>query len=82
MRAKRNLKIKLLLCVLVALLLCTALVACNKYVPHSFDHLVTFDYNLGKINGNAPPMYLGLLDPEGKGSLVTIRPGFNSTTFT
>lgn len=82
MKAKRNFKIKLLVCCLAVLLLATALAACNKYVPDHYDHLVTFCYNLGKeISGNAPDVYLGLLDPDGNGSLVSIRPGYNTSTF-
>ncbi len=82
MRAKQNFKIKLLICCLTMLLMGTLLVACNEYVPDHYDHLVTFCYNLGDdISGNAPDVYLGLLDPDGKGSLVSIRPGYNSSTF-
>ncbi len=82
MRAKRNFKIKLLICCLAVLLLGTLLAACNKYEPDHYDYLVTFCYNLGgNISGNAPDVYLGVLDPEKDGALVGIRPGYNSSSF-
>ncbi len=82
MRAKRNFKIKLLICCLTVLLLGTLLVACNDYKPDHYDYLVTFCYNLGDdISGNAPDVYLGVLDPEGDGAYVGIRPGYDPDTF-
>ena len=82
MRAKRNFKIKLLICCLTVLLLGTLLVACNDYKPDHYDYLVTFCYNLGdNISGNAPDVYLGVRDPEKDGAYVGIRPGYNNDTF-
>lgn len=83
MKAKHNFKIKLLICCLAVLLLCATLAACNKYEPEHYDYLVTFDYNLGDL-GNPIKMYLGLLDPDkenGVGSIIGMRPGFNTSTF-
>lgn len=82
MKAKRNFKIKLLICCLMVLLLGTVLVACDDYKPDHYDYLVTFCYNLGtKISGNAPDVYIGVLDPEKDGAYVGIRPGYNNDTF-
>lgn len=82
MKVKRNFNLKLLLCCLVGIMLLATLVACDKYKPAHYDYLVTFNYNLGdKISGNAPDVYLGVLDPDKKGSLIGIRPGYNSTSF-
>ncbi len=81
MRAKHNLKIKLLICCLaVIVLLAATLVACNDYEPDHYDYLVTFDYNVGKLSEEIPNLYLGVVD-KGNGGLVSIRPGFNDSTF-
>lgn len=73
----------MLICCLAVLMLGAVLTACNQYEPDHYDYLVTFDYNLGnKISGNAPTAYLGVLASEnGRGSLISIRPGFNDSTF-
>lgn len=67
--------VKLIICLLALLALAAVLVGCNPLEgPADYDHLVTFNYNLGNLQGNAPNQHLGVFD----GSLVIIRPGYSN----
>ncbi len=81
MRSKKDLKTKLPLLILTVILAVAALSACNTHKPDHYDHLVTFNFNTGNDIEAPEEMYLGVLDPEGKGSLVSIRPGYSSNSF-
>ena len=80
MKATKRNKIKLLIAALaLATLLAAVLVGCNNHKTDSYAHLVTFNYNLGnEITGNAPNQYLGVKEDN---SLVSIRPGYNDSSF-
>ncbi len=75
----KKLSVKLLLCLLTALVLAGALTACNKNPEEKkFDFLVTFDYNEGNTVADAdkkPNQTLGVLN----NGLVSIRPGYNNS---
>lgn len=68
----------LLLSVACLLLLCMG-TACRSSTGEetpAYDHIVTFDYNCGRLDANCPTQYLGVLD----GALIGLCPG-DSTDF-
>ncbi len=75
----KKLSVKLILCLLTALVFAGALTACNKTPEEKkFDFLVTFDYNEGNAVADAdkkPNQTLGVLN----NGLVSIRPGYNNS---
>ncbi len=86
MNTKKHFTIKLLPVLLLVMLLGVTLAACNTHPHADYDYLVEFNYNLGKIDGNAPSQYLGLLEPaeegsEKLGSKVLMRPDANNASF-
>lgn len=67
-------KLKLLICVLIALAFGCIAVGCNgENIKGHYDHLVTFNYNFGNMDANCPDQYLGVLD----NSLIAIQPGYS-----
>lgn len=72
-KSKRT-SLKLLICILAMLMLTMLLVACNTNSYDHFDHLVTFVYNKGNLEGEAETQHLGVMN----NSLVSIRPGYSN----
>ncbi len=70
---------RILRCLLLAallLLLCAAGTACRGVGESGeapYDHLVTFDYNYGKLDANCQTQYLGVMD----GGLISVQPGYS-----
>ena len=76
MTNSRKTTVKIFVIVLALLALVTTLVACNKIGPAHYDYLVTFNYNVGNIEANAPDQQIGLL---GENPLVQIWPGYTNS---
>lgn len=67
---------KILICALAMMALMVVFAGCDKYKPDHYDHLITFNYNVGVGLTNSAPQeqYLGVLD----GGIVSVRPGGNN----
>lgn len=72
---KKTLK-KIILIMLGAIVAGTLFAACNGGEnERKYDHLVTFDYNVGELGETIESQYLGVMD----GSVVAIKPGYSDS---
>ena len=63
---------KLIVTMLTLIVACSCFVACNdEKSEKKYDHLVTFNYNVGDLGDGFQSQYLGVKD----GSLVALKPG-------
>lgn len=78
MTNSRKTTVKIFVIVLALLALTMTLVACNNgNGPAHYDYLVTFNYNVGNLEANAPDQQIGLL---GENPLVQIWPGYSNSS--
>ncbi len=65
---------KLIVSMLTLIVTCSFFVACNDSESgKKYDHLVTFNYNVGNLGEGFENQYLGVMD----GSIVAMKPGYS-----
>ncbi len=70
----KNRTLKLLICLMMAILLIGVLVGCDTDSDADYKYVVTFDYNMGDLISTPPTaQYLGVYE----NSLISVRPGVN-----